>query len=308
MKASWSLAAAACLGAITPTSNAQPTLQECAEAKAVADPSAPEALAGQVRCLLAGVEPSDNPIQRSRELLRPALQSGNAVAGFLMYAVYSADPAFTYIRNGKVDAAQYDRLAALPVSARAPQIEALDALAFAMNKGHLSAAVTVAAYLMESSAPGNAVRLRNLVGLLQRSGVDTPQLQRYGQAAIQATTHGPTHASPKAFADALNMAGAAIEGRIATTDGKRPCGDVQLSQTQAGDIAGAEYLPLKNPPLVNTYLVRGTWSEQWTFTACGRQVPVEVRFTADGWSGAGFKITSRPLAPQAASAPADASR
>ncbi|RQP26266.1 hypothetical protein [Piscinibacter terrae] len=307
MKASWSLAAAACLAAVAPASNAQPTPQECAKAKASADPSAPEALAGRVRCLLAGVEPSDNPIQRSRELLRPALQSGSAVAGFLMYAVYSADPAYTYIRNGNVDAAQYDRLAALPVSERGPQIEALDALALGMNKGNVSAAVAVAAYLMESSAPGNAVRLRNLLGRLQHAGVDTPQLQRYGLAAVQATTYGPTHASPKAFTDALNAAGSAVAASTAAAGGKPPCNDVQLSQTAAGDIAGAEYLPLTNQPLVNTYLLRGTWTEQWTFAACGTKVPAEVRFTADGWSGAAFKVTLRPAAAQAASAPASTS-
>jgi hypothetical protein len=304
MKAPWSLAAAACLAAAATASNAQPTTQECAQAKAAADPSSPEALTGRVRCLLAGVEPSDNPFQRSRELLRPAVQSGSPVAGFLMYAVYSADPAFSYLRDGKPDDAQYARLAALPVSERGPQIEALDALAMAASKGHVSAAITVAAYLMESSAPGNAVRLRNLLGRLQHSGVDTPQLQRYGLSAIQATTHGPTHASPKAFTDALNAAGMAVAASTAAANGKPPCNDVQLSRTEAGDIAGAEYLPLKNAPLVNTYLVHGTWTEQWTFAACGAQVPVEVRFTADGWSGAMFKVTLRPAAAQAASAPA----
>jgi hypothetical protein len=47
-------------------------------------------------------------------------------------------------------------------------------------------------------------------------------------------------------------------------------------------------------PLKNAYLVSGQWEERWVFSACGRDIPVQLAFTADGWGGATFAASPAP--------------
>ena len=54
----------------------------------------------------------------------------------------------------------------------------------------------------------------------------------------------------------------------------------------SGEVQDAEYLPLEGNLVKDTYLVKGAWSEYWTFRACGEDVPLKVGFAADGWGGA----------------------
>ena len=81
--------------------------------------------------------------------------------------------------------------------------------------------------------------------------------------------------------------GAALAGYQVQTGGKT-CDKATLKSASAGDIVGAEYLPLKGTMVADSYLLKGEWPEYWTFDACGEEVPVKVTFKADGWGGAFF--------------------
>ena len=292
IKATYAGLAVLCM-AFVGAARAQPAKDACEQAKAATQTNA-QVLTTRVQCLLSGVEPAERPVEQARQLARQAHTQGDPVGSFLLYLIYASDPAFTYIRNGKADMAQHQRLAALPVSQRAEQIEALDAMAFAMTKGHVNASVLTAAYLFDTSAPNNTKRLAGLTGLLQRNGVNTPQVQRYGEAAVTTLRYGGTHASAKAFNDALASATGTARLILAAANNSRDCPEMQLMTTTPGDLKDPEFLPLTSRSLMNTYLLRGSWTEQWMFAGCNQEVPIEVRFTADGWGGANFVVSAKP--------------
>jgi hypothetical protein len=60
-----------------------------------------------------------------------------------------------------------------------------------------------------------------------------------------------------------------------------------------GELQDAEYLPLNGTMVAETYLVKGRWTENWTFQACERQVIVKLDFTADGWGGSTVDVSHR---------------
>jgi hypothetical protein len=275
------------------TAQAQPTKDVCEQAKA-ATQSNTQVLTTRIQCLLSGVEPAERPVEQARQLAREAHTQGDPAASFLLYLVYANDPAFTYIRNGKADMAQYQRLASLPVSQRAEQIEALDALAFAISKGHVNASLIAATYLFETSAPDNTKRLAGLTGLLQRNAIKSPLVQRYGEAAVNALRYGGTHASAKAFNDALTSATQGAHLIFARANNGRDCPEMRLVTTTPGELKDAEFLPLTSRMFMNTYLLRGSWTERWVFSGCDQEVPTEVMFTADGWGGASFAVSVQP--------------
>jgi hypothetical protein len=89
----------------------------------------------------------------------------------------------------------------------------------------------------------------------------------------------------RAFLDAYQPAtAAALQGHAVQTAGT--CDKATLKTVSSTDLRNAEYLPLASKMVEKTYLVKGEWTEFWTFDACGADVPVKVSFTADGWGGA----------------------
>lgn len=258
----------------------------CAVLPAV--PTEPRAIAERAQCVLQGLVPSDNRFTEARQLARKAMELGEPGGGFLLFLAFTNDPAWRVQRDGKVDLEAYRRQAERPVAERRDQVEALEGLGFAAGKGHLGAGVLLANYFYETVAPRNVSRVRAIVDLLARKGHRNPLLDRLGRESttIEQSARG-TKASVRSFLDAYRGATtAALAGHAVQTAGK--CEKAELKSVTAGDIQGAEYLPLKGPMVTESYLVKGQWTEFWTFTACGEEVPVKVAFTADGWGGSSF--------------------
>lgn len=109
----------------------------CAEAASSEEPSM---LAQRAYCLISRVVPSEDRIEQARELSRRALRTNEPAGGTTMYLAFANDPQYQYVRtDGSADLAAYNRLAGMPITARGAQIEAIDALGFALGKGHRDA-------------------------------------------------------------------------------------------------------------------------------------------------------------------------
>lgn len=267
----------------------------CKLARETADAGETMGMVTRAECLLAGTEKSEQPYATARELTRRAWKAGSPAGAFMHYVVFSQDPQYSYMNNGVVDNAKYAALAAMPLSARGDQIEAYEALADAIRGGHVNALMVAMAYLVESSAPGNIGRVLGAAGLLQKNGEQVPQrLRPIVKMAEEIKTLGVTHASPVAFRNAYSTA-VLLVGAELKRAGKSTCDvdKMKLASVNAEPVAGAEYLPIPMP-LANTYLVRGNWNETWTFTGCDSVMPIQLAFTADGWSGAKFRATKLP--------------
>jgi hypothetical protein len=262
----------------------------CVLAREAADAGDAHGAMTRAECLLTGVEKAAEPVALARELARAARKSGLAAAGFTVYLAYSMDPKYRYLQAGKADRAKYKALAAMPVSERGEQVEAFDALAEAMRAGHVNASLMGLSYLIDSSAPGNIARVINLWALLQKSGVQMPRrLLPFLGSAQEIAKLGTTHASVSAFEDAHR---AALPNAAARLQEDCDAKDVSLSRLTTEPVTRAEYLPISGAPLARSYLVRGSWNEEWTFTGCKKSTVVRIAFTADGWSGVQFKAAS----------------
>lgn len=245
-------------------------------------------LALRAQCVLMRLLPSEQRFADARAFARQSMQLGDPAGGFMLYTAFSADPENSYLIGGRTDAEAYKRLAARPLERRGEQVEALDALAFAASKGHVNAATTLALYFFETSAPRNVERARNLTALLLRSGERGPILEGIAQQSELVNRLAPdTKASTRAFIDAYRTAGAAalVEYK---RNGGGTCDKLALKSARAGEIEHAQYLPLNFRSVQSTYLVKGSWTETWMFSVCEQEIPIDVRFQADGWGGATF--------------------
>jgi hypothetical protein len=259
---------------------------ELAQPVAEAGDSLAEAVAAQ--CLLMRITPDAKPVEHARQFARASMQQGDPAGAYMVYVAFIMDPANTYIKDGKVDRAAYDALAARPLSARGDQVEAFDALGFAAAHGHRFAALSLATYFYETVAPNNVLRLRNVIGALLKNGDAPPALTQFQQRAGQIVAAGNTKASVRAFADAYRHALPLVEAADKAKAGGQACREIRVATIDSGDIDAPEYLPLTSPEMDHTYLVRGHWDEVWKFTGCERSTRVLLRFAADGWGGAHF--------------------
>jgi hypothetical protein len=266
-----------------------PELQMACAAAQAAESGNARALAVRAQCVLAGVAPSTRPFEQARELARESLRLGDPAGGFMLYVAFASDPANTHVRDGKPDLGAYRRLAGRTLDERKDQAEALDALAFAAGKGHVNAGLALATYFYETNAPQNVARTRAMSGLLLKAGERNPVLEKLlREAGTVEKTAPTTKASVRSFLDAYRPAvGTALAGYRVQKPGTE-CAKAELKSVSSGDIEGAEYLPLAATMVARSYLVRGQWSEFWTFDACGEAVPVKVTFQADGWGGSTF--------------------
>ena len=290
--AATALALAGLAQAQTPPASALSTPAPALQQACSAVPQQPfdgRGLALRSQCVLMGLVASAHPVAEARELARKSLALGEPAGGFMLYLVFNNDPENTYLRAGKPDLDLYRKLGRRGLAQRAEQVEAIDGLAFAAGKGHANAGILLARLFHETVAPRNVARLSALVDLLNKRGEHSPELERFGRQAEAVGRAAPaTKASVRAFFDAYRTGVAtAIAGYGVQTGGKS-CGEASLKSATAGDIAGAEYLPLKSVLAEGSFLVRGEWPEFWTFTACGEDVPVKITFVADGWGRATF--------------------
>lgn len=260
------------------------------EAAATGD-SAGEAT--QAQCLLAGFLQAQDRFGKARELARKSAAQKDPAGSFALFLAFAADPRNHWRQDGKPDQQAYAALAARTVAERADQIEAYDALATAAVAGHKEAAVLLASYLFETAGPENAKRLHRYIPALTANGVRSPLLQQYASHVADMERLGNTQASGRAFLEAYKLAAAAASVSAGPQAENRSCRDVRMESVTSGKLEDHDYLPLKQPLVANSYLLKGKWEEQWSFIACGRSITLPVKFEADGWGGARFSVQPR---------------
>jgi hypothetical protein len=243
-------------------------------------------MARRAECVLSGVLPSPDRIGEARSFARAALARGEPSGGLMLYLTFQHDPAYQYGRDGKVDAEAYRRLAARSQEQRKEQIDAIEGLGFAGGKGHPGAGLLLARYFHDTVAPRNVQRLGALTALLMRNGDHNPAIERFAQEADAIVRNAAaTKASPRSFFETYHDASVAAAAGYAEQSHGQSCADMKLKSVSSSEIEGAEYLPLQGTLVADSYLVKGRWTEYWTFQACGEEVPVKVAFAADGWGG-----------------------
>lgn len=249
------------------------------------------AQAGNVRCmlqvsglLLAGTG-TPATLQEAREWARKALAKGDQRAALYLAKAYLTDPNNRFIVDGKADHVKYDALAHRSLVQRADQIEALEALAGAAGAGFIPARLLLATLLYEQSGGMPAERVAQLLQGLQQL---PPVYQTLLKTTQQVLALGPTHASPKMVTDALKsvsigaMAQAQHSGKdVAACKDYRP-----ITISHVTSLEDAEWLPLKHPLIVNSYPLKGRWTEEWTVMVCNTPYSVRMQFQADGLGGA----------------------
>jgi len=278
--------------------NSPPPTQDppraCKLANVVAEAGDARGEAVSAQCLLMGVVRDTQALQHARELARASMQLGDAAGAYMLYVAFLIDPANSYLRDGKPDIKAYSALASRPLSARADQVEAFDALGFAATRGHDKAVLSLATFFYETVAPNNVARLRDVIGALRKNGESSPALLQFQQRAGQIVAAGNTKVSVKAFADAYVPTLALAQSADAAKAGGKRCEEVRVAGIDSGDVRDAEFLPLQSPMMKDTFLVRGSWDEVWTFAGCERSTRVLVHFSADGWGGAVFHSEALP--------------
>ena len=245
-------------------------------------------MARRAECVLSGTLPSPNRIAEARMLAKAAIQAGEPSGGLMLFLAFTADPANQYLRDGKVDEQAYQRLGARPLAQRQEQVDAIEGLGFAAGHNHRAAAVLAAGYFHDTVAPRNVARTGAMAALLMRLGEHHPLVERYAREAdVVARTAGETKTSIRSFFQTYQQAEAAARSAYQSQAGAgKSCEKPQLKSVSSGEIRGAEYLPLQGTVVKDSYLVKGEWTEFWTFAACGEEVPLKVSFAADGWGGA----------------------
>jgi len=264
----------------------------CAIARRLAEARNGQGWALTASCLLTGTVPSPNRLDAARASARQAIALGAASGGTALFTAFTADPQFSAQgADGQPDAAKLAALASQPAAQRKLQSEAWTGLSIALERGDAMVTSFAIAALTETSAPGN---LGRLLALADRSPATAKRFAGEVNAARRFQSLGGTHASLKSASAAQHAARSAAKVG-AVRDGAAACEEIELSRIDPGEApADAVYLPVSLGPLKEAYLVSGQWEERWVYTACGREVPVEVAFKADGWGGATFAASPAP--------------
>ncbi|GAB3648457.1 hypothetical protein [Ramlibacter alkalitolerans] len=249
-------------------------------------PADPREAARRAECVLAGAIPSTNRFEEARVFARWALSKGEPAGGLMLYLAFQNDPANQFLREGRIDPERYRQLATRTLEQRREQVDAIEGLGFAAGRNYPGAGPLLAAYFHDTLAPRNVSRLGALTALLIRNGEHGSVIERFAREADAIARDGAgTKASARVFLESYREAAAAAQQGYREQAGGKTCEDVQLRSVSAGEIQGAEFLPLTGTLVAESYLVRGHWSEFWTFRACGQEVPVKLTFQADGWGG-----------------------
>ena len=245
-------------------------------------------MARRGECVLRGALPSPDPVNEARGLAKAAVVAGESYGGLVLYMAYQIDLVNRYMHNGKLDADAYQRLAARDLQQRTDQIEALEGLGLAAGKSNNTAGALLAGYFHDTVAPRNVARTGAMAALLMRQGEKSPTVQRYAREAdaVAKSTGNNTKASVRAFLETYPHAENAARSAYQAQSGGKSCAKPQLKSVSSGEIEGAEFLPLQGNLVKDSYLLKGKWTEFWTFQACGEEVPLKVAFTADGGGGA----------------------
>ncbi len=256
------------------------------------NPADAREMARRSECVLSGVLPSTDRIPDARMLAKAALAAGEPSGGLMLYLAWQADPANQFVREGKPDPQAYQRLGARTMKERQDQVDAIEGLGFAAGRNHAAAGVLLATYFHDTVAPRNVQRTGAMTALLLRNGERSPLVERFAREADAIVKVGAsTKASVRGFMETYQQAVDVVRATYASQAGAgKTCAAPQLKSVSSGDIQGAEYLPLQGNMVRDSYLVKGEWTEFWTFQACDQEIPVKVSFAADGWGGSSSSV------------------
>lgn len=221
---------------------------------------------------------------------RQSAKLGDPEGMLLVYVQLRANALNYFDASGKADAAKYDQLAKRPVSERALDQEAQDALYQAAAKG------LPLAHLMLANVYGGTVGDNNNQRLLDTSakipGHNNKAVQGYESVIRYMAGLGSSLASPQLFVDAQKTQMLAAMLKTCSAQDAKELSKFPPPKLTAIAVAtplsNAVYLPSKVPGYERAYLIEGVWEEDWTYTSCDKSVSLRVRFNADGLGGARF--------------------
>ena len=264
----------------------------CAIAQRLAGAGIGDGWALRGSCLLAGTLPAPDRLEAARASARRAISLGAAQGGTVLFTAFVADPRFaTQGADGQRDRDKFAALAALPIAQRSVQAEAWSGLSLALEEGESMAATFAVAALAETAAPGN---LQRVLDIADRSPATATRFSEAVALARRMQALGGTHASIRSIPDVQRAALSAAKLGL-WRDGGAACDSLALDRTEPRPPEpDAVFLPVTLGPLARAYLVDGRWRERWTFSGCGRDVPVDLAFKADGWGGATFEAGVAP--------------
>lgn len=235
--------------------------------------------------------------ERAIGFARIADQLGDPEGSLSLFIMLTTGPLNYHLDpGGKPDQAKYKQLAARPLSVRALDTEARDALYRAAARNYPLAEILLALALGGTVGDGNRERLLALVAKLPNH--NNQALKNYEKIARHMEKLGQTYTTPQLFLD--SQLSQTVAGMIQT------CGIRDPNETEKAalpeliavaiskPLSGAVYLPSKVSGNERAYLVSGEWEEKWTFRGCGNTADVAVKFTADGLGGAYMTSQSKP--------------
>ena len=120
----------------------------------------------------------------------------------------------------------------------------------------------------------------------------SPGLQAYSNISKQMDTLGDSYATPQLFADSQvsAMTSALIKGCGLDRDKAKKTTPKLISTKMTKLPTEAVYLSSNVHGYEQTYLISGTWDEEWKYEACDNIVAVNIKFVADGLGGAKFSM------------------
>jgi TPR repeat protein len=219
---------------------------------------------------------------------RRAAQLGDVEGTFFLSVILTAEYLGYLDAGGKADDKKYWQLARRPLSERAIDTEARDALYWSAEKGYQLAMMTLALNMGGSVGDGNRKRMQTLIDKLPNNTY--PALQNYGRISRHMDTLGDSYASPQLFFDAQTQQ---MVAAMLQTCGLRDQKEMEklpmpklIATKITKPVSNAVYLPSKVAGYDRAYLIAGEWEEGWTYTGCEKTATVMIKFTADGLGGA----------------------
>lgn len=234
-------------------------------------------------------------------------QVGDPEGSLFLSVILNAGPLSQLDAAGKPDQVKYKKLASRPVSERALDVEAKDALYRSAAKNYPLGELMLALTLGGTVGDGNRERMLAIVARLPNH--NNQALKNYEKIARHMAQLGQTYTSPQLFYDA--QPSQMLAGMIKTCglrdpkDGPKQAPPELVAMAISKPLSSAVYLPSKVAGNEHTFLVSGEWEESWTYRACNKTADIVVKFTADGMGGAVFMSSQQPLKPDSSSAPAD---
>lgn len=217
---------------------------------------------------------------------RQSAQLGDPEGMFLLNIILKTTSLGFLDANGKPDQAKYQLLSVRPLSERALDVEAHDALYRSSEKGYPLAVFTLALTFGGTVGDGNRERMLALASKIPQH--THKGLQNYEKLARHMNGLGQSLTSPQLFLDAQvsQMVAAMLRTCGLSKEAEKNAPPELIAMAIAKPLSNATYLPSAVPGYEHSYLVTGEWEEDWTYKACDRTSTVRVKFSADGLGGA----------------------